>query len=93
MKIRRISVIVKGVVQGVYFRYFTREAAVKTGVSGWVCNLPNGDVQIEAQADEDKLELFLKYVRKGPELSHVESTDVNDLPVLENEDGFVIRYQ
>ncbi len=92
MEIRRISVIVKGLVQGVYFRYFTREAAVKTGVSGWVRNLPNGDVQIEAQADEDKLELFLKYVRKGPELSRVENTEVTDLPVLENEDGFVIRY-
>ncbi len=92
MENRRISIIVKGLVQGVYFRYFTREAAVKIGISGWVRNLSNGDVEIEAQGTEDKLELFLKQVRKGPQLSRVDSTVVNDLPLSENENGFAIKY-
>lgn len=92
MESRRILIIVKGLVQGVYFRYFTRETALKIGVSGWVRNLPNGDVEIEAQGTEDKLELLLKQVRRGPKLSHVECTDVTDLPVSENENGFVIKY-
>lgn len=92
MESRRILIIVKGLVQGVYFRYFTQEAALKIGINGWVRNLSNGDVEIEAQGTEDKLELFLKQVRKGPQLSRVESTDVTDLPVSENENGFVIKY-
>jgi acylphosphatase len=69
MESRRVSIIVKGLVQGVYFRYFTHEAALKIGISGWVRNLPDGNVEIEAQGTEDKLELFLKQVRKGPKLS------------------------
>lgn len=85
-------IVVKGLVQGVYFRYFTREAALKIGVSGWVRNLLNGDVEIEAQGTEDKLELFLKQVRRGPELSRVESTDVTDLPLAKKENGFEIKY-
>ncbi|NLL14447.1 MAG: acylphosphatase [Fibrobacter sp.] len=89
---KRILIIVKGLVQGVYFRYFTREAAMKIGVNGWVRNLSNGDVEIEAQGTEDKLDLFLEQVRKGPQLSRVESTDVTELPLLENENGFVIKY-
>lgn len=92
MENRRISIIVKGLVQGVYFRYFTREEAMKIGISGWVRNLSNGDVEIEAQGTEDNLELFLKQVRKGPQLSRVDSIDVNDLPLSENENGFAIRY-
>lgn len=92
MESRRILIIVKGLVQGVYFRYFTQEAALKIGINGWVRNLSNGDVEIEAQGTEDNLELFLKQVRKGPQLSRVESTNVTDLPVSENESGFVIKY-
>jgi acylphosphatase len=65
---------------------------MKIGVNGWVRNLSNGDVEIEAQGTEDKLDLFLEQVRKGPQLSRVESTDVTELPLLENENGFVIKY-
>ena len=61
---KRILIIVKGLVQGVYFRYFTREAAAKIGVNGWVRNLSNGDVEIEAQGTEDKLDLFLEQVHR-----------------------------
>ncbi len=89
---RRISIIVKGLVQGVSFRYFTRESALKVGVSGWVRNLSNGDVEIEAQGTEDKIEIFLEDVRRGPQFSYVESTTVTDLSLSENESGFAIKY-
>ncbi|HEX2958226.1 MAG TPA: acylphosphatase [Chitinispirillaceae bacterium] len=91
MEIRRISVIVKGLVQGVNFRFFTSEAALKTGVSGWVRNLSDGNVEIEAQGTEERLERFIREVRKGPRLSLVESTSITDIPVIDNENGFVVR--
>lgn len=92
MDIRRISVIVKGLVQGVNFRYFTSEAALETGVSGWVRNLSNGNVEIEAQGTTEKLEKFIQQVSKGPRLSHVESAAVSDIPVIDNENGFFVKY-
>jgi len=49
---RRIRVFYTGVVQGVGFRYTTREIARRLGVSGWVKNLRDGRVEITAEADE-----------------------------------------
>ena len=42
---KRVHVIVEGRVQGVFFRAFTRDAAVNLGLSGWVRNRPNGSVE------------------------------------------------
>lgn len=92
MEIRRISVNVKGVVQGVYFRAFTKESADEIGLSGWAKNLDDGSVQIEAQGNDSQLQNFLQMVRKGTKFSVVQSISVNDIPVTTNEQGFIIRY-
>lgn len=92
MEIKRISVNVKGVVQGVYFRAFTKESADEIGLSGWTKNLDDGSVQIEAQGNDSQLKNFLQMVRKGPKFSVVQSISVNDIPVTTNEHSFVIRY-
>ena len=45
----RVHVTVSGMVQGVGYRYFTVTGARKLGLAGWVRNLMNGDVELEAQ--------------------------------------------
>jgi len=60
---RRLHVCFKGDVQGVGFRFTARYIAARLGIKGWVRNLPNGDVECVAEADEDTLEEFLKRIK------------------------------
>jgi acylphosphatase len=61
-----IHLRIVGKVQGVGFRWFVRERAVELGVSGWVRNTRNGDVELAARADSVKLELLESAVIRGP---------------------------
>ena len=63
---------VVGRVQGVGFRYYTQIHAQQLGILGYVKNLPNGNVYIEAEAKADRMELFLQQIKKGPALSRVD---------------------
>ncbi|MFH1278747.1 MAG: acylphosphatase [Candidatus Eisenbacteria bacterium] len=88
----RIRVFVRGGVQGVSFRYFTRRAASNLGLSGWVRNLPDGGVELEAQGPRKDVESLLEEVRTGPPAAEVEGTDVEPIPLQDGESGFGIRY-
>lgn len=92
MEIIRKAVVVHGLVQGVSFRYFTYEVAQETGVSGWVKNLDNGDVQIEVQGESSNLDVFLQRIKTGPRLAHVEHLDITEITPVKNEEGFLIKY-
>ena len=70
----KITVYVSGEVQGVGFRYATAEAATRLGVSGWVRNLPDGRVTLEAYGETDALEALLDWCKKGP--PHATVTEV-----------------
>ena len=65
------KIIVKGRVQGVGFRWFVQQRAKNFAVSGYVKNLDNGDVEIEAEGDRDRVEQLLKSVKVGPTFSKV----------------------
>ena len=65
------KIIVKGRVQGVGFRWFVQQKAKKFAVSGYVKNLDNGDVEIEAEGDRGRVEQLLKSVKVGPTFSKV----------------------
>lgn len=67
----RLYGVVKGRVQGVGFRWFVHQKAQKLGLCGFVKNLPNGDVEFEAEGERAELESFLKAVSHGPPFSKV----------------------
>ena len=63
---------VTGLVQGVYFRAFTREAAAELKIRGWVRNMPDGSVQALMQhEDESQLAALIARLRQGPPASRV----------------------
>lgn len=68
-----IRFVISGVVQGVFFRQFAKEEADRLGLEGFARNLENGDVEIVAEGEDEKIEEFLKICRKGPEGSHVQN--------------------
>jgi len=59
-------IVVSGMVQGVGFRYFVQHYATQLGVTGWVRNLPNGDVEIEVEGNRESVESLIVYARRGP---------------------------
>ncbi|MDR2258701.1 MAG: acylphosphatase [Treponema sp.] len=58
--------LVGGRVQGVGFRYSCCHEARRLGLSGWVRNKTNGDVEVWAEGDKEKLDAFLQWLRQGP---------------------------
>ena len=62
---------IRGRVQGVGYRYFTQRTALRLGVRGWVRNLPDGDVEVHAQASDMILQSFRAELERGPRSSDV----------------------
>lgn len=76
---KTIAITVKGKVQGVGFRYFVMRHANEIGVNGFVKNLPNGDVYIEASGTSSQLEQLILLCNQGPANSNVENVNVKDI--------------
>lgn len=85
-----MRVIVRGVVQGVGFRFFTRDLARRYGLAGFVRNRADGAVELEAQGEEGTLAAFLKDLEIGPRSSHVTGVELNEMPVDDTLDRFEI---
>jgi len=62
---KRLRVNFSGIVQGVGFRFTTERIARRFPVTGFVRNLPNGQVELVAEGEEGPLQEFLKEVREG----------------------------
>ena len=72
--------MVSGRVQGVGFRWFVRESALKLGVGGWVRNRPDGSVEAEIEGTKDSIERLKDLMRSGPPHARVDRLDANPLP-------------
>lgn len=84
--------LVGGRVQGVGFRYFTQRTAVRLGLTGWVRNLPDGGVEVEAQGSREVLTSFESALRQGPRgavVAHFEHFEVSD--ESDGGTGFLVR--
>lgn len=88
---RRVHVRVSGLVQGVSYRASAQHVARELGLGGWVRNLPDGDVELEAQGAADVIERFLVWCRQGPEEARVEGLDVRDAPPQVPSTHFEVR--
>lgn len=71
----RLHLTVYGRVQGVGFRVFARREASRLGLAGWVRNLDNGAVEIEAEGTEEALETFEQVLRNGHSYAKVEKIE------------------
>jgi acylphosphatase len=68
----RLRMIVKGHVQGVFFRATAAERARALGITGWARNLVDGTVEIVAEGPRANLEKFAAWARIGPPAARVE---------------------
>ncbi len=88
MKVSKIKIKVFGYVQGVFFRYTTRKVARKLGLTGYVKNMSDGTVYIEAEGPQDKLFELLKFSKQGPKHAQVEKIEHEFTPPTNEFKGF-----
>jgi len=72
--------IVRGRVQGVFFRASTREQALKLGVSGHAENLADGSVEVLACGPDPALDALHEWLRQGPPSARVENVTREAMP-------------
>ncbi|MEO5702306.1 MAG: acylphosphatase [Gammaproteobacteria bacterium] len=84
-----IRYFVSGRVQGVFFRAATRQRALALDLSGWVRNLPDGQVEVLACGEKVVLEALHEWLRTGPPHAHVTAVNAVSAP-LESIEGFKI---
>ncbi len=70
---KRIRILVEGRLQGVNFRYYTQQQAQMLGLSGFVRNLSDGRIEIDAQGDDENVEKMLVWCQEGPQSGNLKS--------------------
>jgi acylphosphatase len=86
----RARVVVRGRVQGVFFRGETRDRARSLGVAGWVANRPDGTVEAVFEGPREQVESILGWCHRGPAGAQVEDVQAT-WGEPRGEDGFGVR--
>jgi acylphosphatase len=73
---QRAHVVIRGQVQGVFFRAEARDRAASLGLGGWVRNNPDGTVEAVFEGERERVESMVDWCRRGPALAHVETVAV-----------------
>jgi len=88
---KTVRAIISGRVQGVGFRYYVYRSARDLGISGFVRNLINGDVEVLASGEPEILNTFLEELRRGPRMAHVRDMKIATVDEYGSSDTFEIR--
>ncbi len=87
----QVHIVVSGIVQGVFYRRFTKEVADKYGVKGSVKNLPDGRVEIYAEQSEDIIQKFVEELKIGPPAAKVEDVAIKEISGMKFDSFEIIR--
>lgn len=92
MPVIRRRVLISGVVQGVWFRAYTKEAAQDADVTGWVRNLHDGRVEAVFEGEEENVQQAVDWCYQGSPGSRVKNVVVMDEPPSGEFNDFRITY-
>ena len=85
------TLLISGRVQGVGFRYFTRDVALREGITGWVRNLADGRVQAHLEGEAEAVTRVERLLRQGPGSGQVRDVAASDEPAGGAYSTFEIR--
>ena len=74
----RRRVVIRGHVQGVFFRGSVERLARRSGVAGWVANRPDGTVEAVFEGEPEEVERVTDFCRRGPRGARVDDVDVSE---------------
>jgi acylphosphatase len=89
----RVELLLSGIVQGVFFRGFTREVAHSLGLKGWVRNLSDGRVEALLEGQRAVIEKALKKLRVGPPGAFVDNIEIKWESYIGDQKEFHILYR
>ena len=87
-----VRLIVRGKVQGVYFRFNMRQVAMKNSVVGWVRNLPDGNVEALLEGNKEDVNQVVQWSKIGPENARVDEVKMDYGQYTGKYKDFIIRY-
>jgi acylphosphatase len=87
----RLEAVVRGVVQGVGFRWFVVRRASELGLTGWTSNQSDGSVRVVAEGPSQALDHLLKHLNEGPSGAHVESVEAGRTAATGEFTSFTVR--
>ncbi len=90
MTLKQATITISGHVQGVFYRSHAQEEAKILALTGYVKNLPNGNVEALAQGTEEQINSFIEWARKGSPSAHVDNVDVTWQEIKQKFIGFEI---
>jgi acylphosphatase len=79
MSVKRVHVWIKGKVQGVFFRNFCKKNADQLGLTGWVRNDDEGNLEAVFEGEEESLMKMTKLCEQGPPAAVIEKIEVQDM--------------
>jgi acylphosphatase len=86
----RLQATVRGIVQGVNFRFYTRQQAMALRLTGRVANRPDGNVEVVAEGPRAALDQLLAFLQQGPSMARVDDVQYDFLPATREFDEFQI---
>ncbi len=89
-RIKTVKIVIRGKVQGVWFRASAKDEALSIGLKGKVWNNPNGSVGAIVQGDRDTINLFISWCWKGPGMAKIDDVLVEDIDSDIKYDSFEI---
>ena len=88
---KAVHAIIRGRVQGVFFRMETRRAAERIGVNGWVRNRPDGTVEAVFEGESEKVDQAIDWCGKGPPMASVSDIVIDEIGYTGEYKDFSIR--
>ena len=85
------NILIIGHVQGVGFRFSTQRAAKNFGIKGYVKNMPDGSVYIEAEGNSEQLNQFINWCYQGPPHAYISNVEIEDAEIM-NYEYFDIKF-
>lgn len=89
---KQLHILISGLVQGVFFRFYAQEKAQQLNIAGWVRNLNDGRTEILAIGEEEPLKQLLDWCYQGPSEARVEKVEFKWEEKVVDSSNFVIKH-
>jgi acylphosphatase len=87
-----VRLLIRGKVQGVYFRFNMQQVAKKNSVVGWVRNLPDGNVEALLEGNKEDVNQVVEWSKIGPDNAMVDEVKVEYRQYVGEYSDFIVRY-
>lgn len=91
MSHQRLTMLISGKVQGVYYRASTAEKSTELGITGYAKNLPDGRVEVVAEGPQAALTSLKQWCNEGPPAADVDRVEATESPASGEFNSFVTR--